>query len=202
MNNLFSLRTLEKMTESLARYLPPGRLFASKFNRQKDLYLFLRGLAGELQRANNLLREYNIQYYPDETTDFLDEWEQALGLPDDCFTLSTEPPLVQPDNSIVSRRRNILIKLAGMNLQTAQDFINTAALLGMVVTVVGGLDPSVIPPITPIKRARFTIVVTFVSLTSFPLTFPILFGSTHFPILTCIFLKGKPANCDLIFNTV
>jgi uncharacterized protein YmfQ (DUF2313 family) len=216
MATLFSLKTIEQITESLGRYLPPERLFESKFNPQKNLYMFLRGVAAEFQRANDLLREYNIQYYPDQTIDFIDEWEQTLGLPDDCFTqtisqLNTFPftfpfeigsSTLIDNTSIVERRRNILIKLAGMSLQTDKDFENTAALLGITTNVVGGADPLVSPPILPIEKARFTIVVLMQSNTTFPLTFPIIFGTSEFSILECVFRKAKPANCDLIFQVV
>lgn len=216
MTNLFSLKTIEQITESISRYLPSDRLFQSKFNKQKNLYMFLNGIAAEFKRANDLLREYNIQYYPDQTIDFIDEWEQTLGLPDNCFTqtiteLNTFPftlPFeigsnsVINNTSIVERRRNILIKLAGMNLQTDTDFENTAALLGITVNVVGGADEVVSPPILPIKKARFTIVVLMQSNTTFPLTFPIVFGTNEFSILECVFRKAKPANCDLLFQVV
>jgi len=40
---------------------------------------------------------------------FLDEWERALGIPDDCFDLA---------NTDDERRINILTKLAALGVQT------------------------------------------------------------------------------------
>ena len=49
--------------------------------------------------------------------------------------------------------------------------------------------------------ARFTIIVTFVDVNEneFPLTFPVSFGVDLLDILSCLFMKLKPANCNIIF---
>lgn len=192
--SLFENRTIDEMAITYSAYVPGGKLFDAKNKPSKNLHLFLKGIAEEGVRVNSLVDTYNAEFYPDETTDFLNEWEQALGIPDDCF--------VVVGTSDVDRRRNILVKLAGLNVQTSADFEATAALFGISATVVGGKDASVSPVITPDRRARNTVVVRFTSPDVFPYTFPIVFGSDEITILQCVFEKAIPANCDLRFDAI
>ena len=194
MINLFRFRTVKDLTTSLANYLPGGKLFRTKYDPTSNIYMFLNGLSEEIFRCNNLLRAYSDQYYPDGTTDFLTEWEQTLGIPDDCFPVE--------GLTIEERRTNVLIKLSGLNIQTAGDFEAVALALGLVVTVVGGKDASVLPVIVPDKTARFTIVVQFVPVTGFDYDFDIPFGDDAVTLLTCVFQRSRPANCQVLFQAV
>jgi uncharacterized protein YmfQ (DUF2313 family) len=199
--NLFARRDNEQYTDSLARYLPGGELFASKFKQSSNLRALLRGMAGELFRANGFLREYNGNIIPDTTVKFIEEWESALGIPDDCF---------KANGTTTERRRDILTKLASLGVQTRQDFIDLALTFGVTVTVNSGIDEITFPLIFPIvmftteQEARFTIIIRFTIQgdNKFPLTFPITFGSGEIAILECLFTKLKPANCDIIFQQI
>lgn len=198
---LFERRDLEQYTNSLADYLPGGCLFASAHVSDSNFRKLLRGMAGELFRANGLLIEYSEQIIPDQTTKFIAEWESALGIPDDCF---------KGTGTLNERRRDILTKLAALGVQTAQDFVDLATIFGVTVTVNSGTDeitfPLVFPVVmfTTVKEARFTIVVRFTvqAANRFPLVFPFIFGSGEISILECLFTKLKPANCDIIFRQV
>lgn len=199
--SLFQRRDNEEYTDSLARYLPGGELFASKFKQSSNFRALLRGMAGELFRANGFLREYNDNIIPDTTVKFIEEWESTLGIPDDCFSGT---------GTTLERRRDILTKLAALGVQTDQDFIDLAVIFGVTVTVNAGIDEITFPLTFPVvmftteQEARFTIVIRFTvqAANKFPLTFPILFGSGEIAILECLFTKLKPANCDIIFQQV
>lgn len=194
-------RDLEQYTNSLARYLPGGCLFASKGVDNSTFRKLLRGMSGELFRINGLIKEYCEQTLPDETVKFIEEWESALGIPDECF-LGT--------GTLDERRLDILVKLASSGIQTAQDFIDLAALFGIVITIQNGTVSGVFPMVFPIaffsssKDARFTIVVIFsvVAGEEFPYTFPLPFGNNEIVILECLFDNLKPANCDVIFEQI
>jgi uncharacterized protein YmfQ (DUF2313 family) len=198
---LFARRDVEEYTNSLADYLPGGCLFASAHVTNSNFRKLLRGMAGELFRANGLLKEYSEQVIPDLTTKFINEWESALGIPDECFTGA---------GSLTDRRRDILTKLAALGVQTRQDFIDLAAIFGVTITINAGIDEITFPltfPVvmfTTVKESRFTIVVRFAvqEANRFPLVFPITFGSGEIAILECLFTKLKPANCDIIFQQV
>lgn len=198
---LFERRDLEQYTDSLAAYLPGGLLFAAKSIQDSNFRKLLRGMAGELFRANGYLITYSNEILPDQTVKFIEEWESALGIPDDCFTGT---------GTLTERRRDILVKLAALGVQTAQDFIDLGATFGVTVQVrsgiVNGLFPMTFPIIlfdTP-KQARFTIIVTFTvqAANQFPLVFPIVFGSQEIAILECLFTRLKPANCNIIFEQI
>lgn len=195
---LFKRRDLEAYTDSLADYLPGGLLFASAHISNSNFRKLLRGMAGELFASNGLLKEYSEQILPDQTVKFIDEWEQALGIPDSCFAGT---------GTLTERRRDILVKLASLGVQTAQDFVDLADTFGVTVTVNPGMSEITFPLTFPVvmfstlKDARFTIVVRFTvqAANRFPLVFPFTFGSGDIATLECLFTKLKPANCDIIF---
>lgn len=199
--SLFKRRDLEQYTDSLAAYLPGGKLFASKSIQDSNFRKLLRGLSGELFRSNGLLRDYSSEILPDQTNKFLSEWESALGIPDDCFSGA---------GSNDDRRRDILVKLSALGVQTAQDFVDLAALYGVVVEVVPGSLSGVFPLHFPVlvfgsaEDARFTIIVniTVPTESAFPYLFPIPFGTSEIGIIRCIFEKLKPANCNLLIRQV
>jgi len=197
----FKRRDLEQYTDSLAAYLPGGVLFAAAHKNGTNFRNFLRGLAGELYRTNGVLREYSAEVLPDETYRFIDEWESALGIPDDCFSGAGD---------IDERRKDILIKLASLGVQTSNDFSNLAHILGLEITVEPASPYAIFPIVFPVllldseKTARFTILVSYpgASLSAFPLTFPFVFGSSELGRVRCLLTKLKPANCNIIFRQV
>ena len=194
----FNRRDLDQYADSLADYMPGGQLFESKSIQDSNFRKLLLGMAGELFSANGLLMDYNGNIIPDQTEKFLDEWESALGIPDDCFSGT---------GTSEERRRDILAKLAALGVQTASDFESLALLFGVVAVVGAGLDEITFPVIFPIPMfttetdARFTITVRFVgvAVSVFPFTFPILFGTPEQAIVECLFETLKPANCNLLF---
>ncbi len=198
---IFNRRDLEQYTDSLADYLPGGILFASKSVQNSNFRKLLRGMAGELFRSNGLLKSYNDEILPDKTVKFIDEWESAVGIPDDCF---------KGTGTTDERRRDILTKLASLGIQTRQDFIDVGAILGITIGVETGSTSSTFPLTFPVtlfnnaKQARFTIIVTFTvpAANRFTYTFPIVFGGSEIAILECLFEKLKPSNCNLIFKQV
>ena len=198
---LFERRDIEQYTNSLADYLPGGCLFASKSVSDSNFRKLLRGMAGELFRSNGLLKEYSEQIIPDQTVKFISEWESTLGIPDSCFSGA---------GTLTERRRDILVKLAALGVQTAQDFIDLATTFGITVTINAGIQEIIFPLVFPVvmfntvKDARFTIVVRFTvqAANNFPLVFPLTFGSGEIAILECLFTKLKPENCNIIFRQV
>lgn len=201
MSELFQRRDLNQYADSLAAYMPGGELFASRSVQDSNFRKLILGMAGELFRANGLLREYSNEILPDTTNKFIDEWESAVGIPDSCFSGA---------GTNDERRRDILVKLASLGVQTAQDFVDLALLFGLTVTVNSGRDEITFPLVFPVfmfstlKEARFTIVVRFTveAANRFPLTFPFVFGSGEIAFLECLFLKIAPENCDVIFLQV
>jgi len=198
-----AVAALDKETHAqrLADYLPGGRLFQAKNVDGSNLRKLLRGIATELFTADGYLRDFQDDITPSITTYFIEEWESALGIPDSCFTGA---------GTLTERRRDIVIKLAALGVQTAADFEALGALFGITVTVTPGIVHALFPMTFPIvftagvTAARFTIIVKFTvdAASRFPLTFPFTFGDSTISVLECLFRQLKPANCDIIFLQV
>ncbi len=196
--------SLSQHARALAAYLPNGKMFEAKNIQGSNFNQLLRGIAGEMRTVQGFLGTLAAEYFPDNTVLFLDEWERALGIPDDCF---------DGTGSADERRTHILVKLASLGIQTAQDFIDLAALFGAVAAVTPGADtaaPSVFPMVFPLildgpaDELRFTIIVrlTAPDVDRFPLQFPFTFGSRLATILECLFNKLKPVNCRVVFEQI
>lgn len=188
---LFNRRDIEQYTDSLADYLPGGILFASKSVKNSNFRKLLRGMSGELFRANGLLKTYNDEILPDQTVKFIEEWESALGIPDDCFKVT---------GTLNERRTQVLTKLASLGVQTIADFENVAAIFGIPATVLAGSESGI--TFASNRVARFTIVINITLPERFPYTFPFTFGDGTTVLLECLFNKLKPANCKLLFQGV
>lgn len=161
---------------------------------------FLDGLSAEVMTANGFLKSYQDEYDIRTTTLFIDEWESALGIPDDCFTGTS---------SIEDRRRDALAKLASLGVQTPEDFVDLAAIFGVSVTIKSGIDVGGFPVTFPFilgdaKTLRNTIIVEYSVVTGqlFPFTFPLTFGDPAIDLIRCLFGKLKPATAILQFDEV
>lgn len=187
----FERRDLEQYTDSLAAYVPGGSLFQAKGVDGTVFRRLLKGLAGELFRVNGLIKEYSEQIIPDETVKFITEWERTLGIPDDCF---------KGGGTIDERRRDVLVKLASLGVQTIADFEAVALIFGVVVQVIPGSASGIV--FASKKIERFTIVINITLPEVFPYTFPITFGDDTTVLLECLFKKLKPANCQVLFEGI
>lgn len=190
-------KSKEAHTNSLAAYMPDGQMFAAKSIHSSNFRALLRGFAGELFTAQGYLVSLDQELIPDNTVLFLSEWEKALGIPDDCFKGTG-------DNN--ERRRDILVKLASLGVQTNEDFVQLAAVFGVDVTI-SPLSEEILPPYdvpfnpSALPDARFILVVEGDNLvTGFPpynVPFNLESGES---ILECLFKKLDPANCRVIFR--
>jgi len=183
--------TLEDHTNAIAAYLPNGLTFEAKGISGSNFRQLLTGIAGEFQRAQCYIQTLEDEFIPDLTTLFIDEWEQAVGIPDDCFTGS---------GTADERRRDILTKLAVLGTQTPEDFEAVALVFGVVADVLSGVDSGIVFP--DIATARYTIVVNATLSESLPYTLPFTLGSDLLTFLECIFNKIKPENCQVLFQGV
>lgn len=192
---------LESYTNSLAAYLPNDRLFASKFIAGTNLRGLLRGLSPLARDADDAISEFKSEYYPETTTKLLEEWEQLLGLPDDCFDIA---------DTIEERQRNVMIKLVCSAVQTLDDFQALLDKFGITISIQSGRSAIAFPLIFPIpmignaKESRFTLYIELAGIeaNTFPYTFPIVFGSELGNLIECVARKIAPANVQLIFNYI
>lgn len=194
---LFTRHTKEQHADVLADYLPNDDFWKAKKIDGKKLRQLLLGLALTAQKAEDQLETVWEELDPSTTTLFINDWESALGIPDDCFSGT---------GTIEDRRLHVIIKLSS-SVQTADDFVALAALLGLEVTVEAGNSPNALLPLNipfivlgPPQVTGFTILVTLAVTTAvLPLNIPFIVGDAKVSILKCIFNKLKPANVNIIF---
>lgn len=194
---LFKKQTEESITNSTSAFMPGGRSFAAKGRDGSILRKFLQGVSKELFRIDEQMNLMSEDYDINKTTQFIEQWESAVGIPDDCFGGT---------GTLEDRRKAVLAKLAKMNLTTEQDFIDLATFFGVSVTIRSGKEASVFPMTFPIvlfgsdKEARFTMVVEFGTPTDgFPFVFPFVFTESANNLVQCLFNKLKPANVQIIY---
>lgn len=202
MSALIKHHSKSKHADSLADYLPSGRLFEASRTDGTNFRKLLMGLSSELFVGEGYLKTISDEYDVRTTTLLIEEWEGALGIPDGCF---------QADGTIEERRRDVLVKLASLGVQTNEDFVELGSIFGTTISIHAGIDvASVFPAVFPFvfftsaTEARFTIVVDFTveAANKFPLMLPFTFGSGEIAVLECLFNYLKPANCDIIFRQV
>ncbi len=195
--------TLDEQRQSLAHFVLGGRTTEAKNVPGTNLFKLIQGVAKEFVRMECAAVELEDEHNPANTTAFLDEWEASLGIPDDCFTGTGTPE---------ERRRDIVVKFAGMNVQTRQDFIDLAAIYGFDIDFQmmddRGLKgfPYTFPitfEIDDILEPNFVVFVRFLNATApqvagFPYTFPITFAEVGLNIVQCLFNKLKPI--DVCFS--
>lgn len=194
----FSPRTLEQNTDSFGNCLPSGLFWTSTFTENTNLRNFIKGSAVEMGRWQEMLQKIALEYVPNMHTSFIPEWEQVLGIPDSCFSITNQTDAI--------RRRNILIKLTCMNLQTEDDYLKLANTLGLRIDIIPH-DPTddVFPytfPITFEDIFQWTIVIYTNLVAGFPYTFPITFETVdlNVELFECIVRKQKPAHTEVLFD--
>jgi uncharacterized protein YmfQ (DUF2313 family) len=192
-------RTQTQQADILAQYLRDDNLHEAKNRDDSTLRKILLGLASEWLNFRDKINEVSSEYNPQKTTALIQEWEEFVGIPDDCIPVAS---------TIEQRRLNVLLKLAGINATTEKQFKNVASILGYNIEVSNGVSTSTFPLTLPFlliseASAPFTIVITLSSSiqpNGFALTFPFTLTSQQPAILDCLFNKLKPANTQLFFR--
>jgi len=197
---MITTHTNKQHANSLAAYLPSGKLFQAAMVSTTNFRKFIEGLADELQLGEGYLKAYQDEYDVRTTTQLINQWESALGIPDDCFSGT---------GSLSERRRDALAKLGSLGVQTAKDFEDLALIFGINANVFSGVGiggfPLTLPfPLIGDTIAKFTIVVQYsvIGGSKFTLTLPFTLGDDSVDIMQCLFRKLKPANVQILFQEV
>lgn len=199
MVNLTETHNIEQQTDSLADYMPSGYVFEAKKVPDTNLRKLLEGFAGLLVDAEEKINLVASEYDITTTTEFIEEWEGFVGIPSDCFLVA---------DTLEQRRKNVLIKLTALGVQTKEEFEALGVLLGITITVSPVAEYAVFPMTFPIiffdsaKAARFTMLVEYEceGNCAFPYIFPLEFDSQLVETMKCIIRKLTPANVALMFR--
>lgn len=193
---------LSLRTDVLAHYIPGGCLFEAKFIDESVLRAVLKAIARENQNIDTLLIDIMDQHSPDQTINFIDKWEEAVGIPDECFSGTGQ---------LSERILHVLIKLYFQQVVTKQDWITLAKLLGYDISISspntgkGFIYEFPLEFDTHSKEGASTLVIDITStadVSEFPADFPIVFGRPENEILECLFNKIKPAHVAIQYNYV
>lgn len=202
---LFNIYSQEEHTNSYVAYLPGGELFEAKNEESSVLRRLFAGLAYEIKRADDTMNDLTVDYDIYCTESLIDEWESALGIPDECFPGT---------GTLEQRRQHVLIKLASLGVSTAKGFVDLAAMFGYKALIPSAATYGVFPLHFPAafyqypQDARFTMLV-ILDVENPPETFPFetskypipFFGDTS-NIIECLFKKLAPANVDVQFRYI
>lgn len=211
---IFNPQPAVDQAELVARHLPVGRVWDRAFDPSSNLYQLLLGLSFEFFRIELLFKILAGDVDIVQTANLITEWEQSVGLPDDCLNIQ---------KPIEIRREQVLQKFSNLGgVQMAEDFVRVAAIFGYEVSVRPGSVNAVFPMTFPVgftpsgKIARHIIYVDLpdelATAEAFPYVFlgpvpPATEGGIPFYLappefLVCIFKKLAPANVDVKFNFV
>lgn len=199
---IFQEHNKNEQAQSMANFLPNGRLWCAKNISTSKWRELLVGLGIELLKVERKMNEICTEHDINQTENLLTEWESALGIPDDCAALGS---------TIEERRTNVIAKLGSNGVSTEQDFIDLAAILGYTITISGGNTITSWPWTWPhvwvgsTKEGRFTMVVIFIGVNApttgaWPWTWPHPWTDDPTDILRCLFEKLKPANTVIIYQ--
>ena len=184
----------------LSQHLPSGPAWEAKARPESNFYKILKGMVQEFSRVEAQIQGVADEHDINQTVELLTEWETSVGIPDECFSI---------DISVAQRRDNVILKLGALNgVVSDQDFIDIAAVLGFVVTIVPGSTIALFPLLFPLplfldaNDARFTMRVEVDNAPPpgvFPLAFPIPFTGDNANILECVFNLLKPSVTKIQF---
>lgn len=110
--------TIARYRDAYLLHLPPGIAFTRRTD--ENIPRLLEALSVEPARVAERVRDLLIDAFPATTTELIDEWEEALGLPDDC---------VQPE-LYADRIAAIVARFVGTNGHSEADYLELAESLG------------------------------------------------------------------------
>ncbi len=197
--NLFNPKTIDEQFMILGKHFPLGKYWQAVFDETKNIGKLIKGLATAFYHLLITIKKVETELDINLTNELLPEWEKSVGIPDDCFSIN---------ETLARRRLQVLEKFSNFGgVQKAEDFERVAAVFGFTVIVKAGKTVHAFPLEFPIlfigdeKTTGHTITVEFTGTPSdtFPLTFPVPFGSTEEVFIRCIFEKLAPANVQIMF---
>lgn len=198
----------------LERHLPSGVAWIAFRTPGKVASRLIAAVSGVFSDAWSFMCRMTAELDPRTTFDLIENWEQAVSLPDECL----------PGTATIEQRRDqVMFRLAMRRWTTAQDWKDLAELFGLTIDVTPGWyvqEPALFGYFTfPLRfdifpklgRFRVYIDITNVEFAGFEfgspgtnadIGFPIPFGDIDERIgrFRCIIERVRPANVVVIWN--
>lgn len=190
----FTVHDREEQADLLAQKVPNGDFWTDKYIPDTVFRNLLIAVGIELSRIEQALNDTFCETQLATTNAQIKNWERDYGIIGGC--------LDGYGTTIDERIEAIRLKISTYGTSTKEQFEALAVELGLNVEVIAGYDRAHFPYTFPIilwrdlKEARFTMVVDMDNVVSstFPLTFPFVFGDAAAAIMKCLFYKLKPSN--------
>ena len=104
--------------------LPPGR--AWNRNPESNMGKLHGSLQWEMARVHLRLEDWKRETLPSTANEMLDEWEEFVGLPDECFPIA---------ETIADRQAQVVAKFLQSGDQSVATYISLAAALGYAIAI-------------------------------------------------------------------
>ena len=192
-------KTKESIRILLTKFLPNGKFWDAKRTQGTNLYKLINALSDEYKRVKDLIYSIVNNRYVDDTELLLEQWEIDFEIPDECLPLA---------DTISERQKNILLKYTAKGIQTYNDFLTIANLLGINIEIRTGTSEASWPWAWPhiftgtAIQSRFFMIVKFLDFptpSGWPWTWPHYWAIDPTASLQCIFNKLKPANVQIVY---
>lgn len=186
----------DQYREALQAHLPPGLAFTR--DPGAVLTALLDGFAQEFARNEGRGLQLLDETDPRTTSELLADWERVANLPDPCVTTM---------QSIAQRQAALLARIIDAGGQSRQHFIDTAAALGITVTITEFAAQTVNSDVTsPIYDSRWR----FAWQANAPLNTVVILdvngsaadalASWSNEALECRLRRLKPAHTEVLFS--
>lgn len=117
-DKFFKAPGLDKTTEFLNRHLYDGRIWDRKNEPDSNIYKNNKALSAGFEKIREQVENYAFEMYIPQSTELLPEWEESVGLPDECLGISGS--LEERRNAVIQR----LSKIAIVTLQELQEYVS------------------------------------------------------------------------------
>ncbi len=194
MSDIFTVLDKEAQADSLARKLPDGKAFESKYIDDSNLRKWLVALGVECIRFEEYMNYVHNEMQVANTADLITDFEKDYGMNSNCFANQTGLTLQE-------RINNIFTLILSNGVSTEEQFEELGALMGFDIDVSSN---SFTAP--DLVADRFVIYVQINGsapiVDAFPYTFPFPFSSASSgeSILECFFKVLKPAHTIINFS--
>lgn len=97
--------TDEESGRNLASHMPQGRAWDKKNIADTNLNGLVRGLSANAMSVQQKIYEMAQEFDINQTSDLLEDWEESVGIPDDCVFVYSD--IEDRRNRVIQRLRNV-----------------------------------------------------------------------------------------------
>jgi len=112
-------KTQKEAGQILADHMPQGRAFGKKCEDGSVMSGLIKGLASDFMAVQEMIFELASEFDIKLTTELLPDWEESVGIPDDCIFQFTT--LEQRRDRVIQRLRKVPI----VTIEELQAFVDS-----------------------------------------------------------------------------